>query len=91
MWYFVAFQKAFDSANQEILIGKLSHYGIRKTKDNGFASHLSKLSQFVSILGHDSETNHVPHGVLQGSVLGTLLFLIHINTASAFAEIEKTE
>ena len=76
---FVTFQKVFDTVNHEILIDKLSHYGIRGTANNWFTSYLSKRSQYASILGYDSETSHVPHGVPQGSVLGPLLFLVYIN------------
>ena len=76
---FVDFQKAFDTVNHDILIKKLDHYGIRNTQNNWFRLYLTDRSQFVSILGYDSNTKPVSHGVPQGSVLGPLLFLIYIN------------
>ena len=72
-------QKAFDTVNHDILISKLDHYGIRGTANNWFASYLKNRSQFVSILGYESSTKPINHGVPQGSVLGPLLFLIYIN------------
>ena len=76
---FVDLQKAFDTVNHDILIAKLDHYGIRGTANDWFESYLKNRTQFVSILGYESLTKPINHGVPQGSVLGPLLFLIYIN------------
>ena len=76
---FVDLQKAFDTVNHNILLNKLSHYGIRGIMNEWFKSYLQRRKQIVSINGVESELRELNHGVSQGSVLGTLLFLIYIN------------
>ena len=76
---FVDFQKAFDTVGHNILLHKLSRYGIRDIANYWFSSYLSNRKQFVTKNGFDSEIQFFQHGVPQGSVLGPLLFLIYIN------------
>ena len=59
----VDFQKAFDTVNHNILIGKLSHYGIHGTANKWYSSYLTNRSQYVSTLGFDSPSEKVNHGV----------------------------
>ena len=56
---FVDLQKAFDTVNHEILIEKLSHYGIRGKTNDWFRSYLSNRMQYVSILGYDSGIKYI--------------------------------
>ena len=75
---FIDFQKAFDTVDHEILLKKLSHYGICGTALSLFRSYLTDRKQFVSLGGVSSAGKVVRHSVPQGSVLGPLLFLIYI-------------
>ena len=76
---FIDLQKAFDTVNHDILLTKLEHYGIRGTVLVWFKSYLMDRKQYVSVNGSNSGHLSVTCGVPQGSVLGSLLFLIYIN------------
>lgn len=76
---FLDLKKAFDSVDHEILLGKLSRYGITGNALEFFRSYLSLRSQQVKLGTDISKQLFIKVGVPQGSVLGPLLFLIFIN------------
>ena len=76
---FIDLQKAFDTVEHSILLSKLPFYGIKGTELLWIKSHLSNRYQFVQCGTAKSEYRLVKYRVPQGSILGPLLFLIHIN------------
>ena len=76
---FLDLQRAFDTVDHQILLAKLSHYGICGVLNDWFKSYLSNCNQYVPINCYDSEVAAVNCGVPQGSVIGLLLFLFFIN------------
>ena len=76
---FIDLSKAFDTINHDILLAKLSNYGIRGIILQLIESYLKSRKQVTNFKGDKSELGTVVYGVLQGSVLGHLLFLLYIN------------
>ena len=77
---FLDLKKAFDTVNHDILISKLHCYGIKGSALNWFISYLTDTSQVVTINSHLSDSQNINIGVLHGSVLRPLLFIIYVNS-----------
>jgi len=76
---FIDFQKAFNSIDIDILLVKLSNYGIRGIMFNWIKDYLTDRTQYTFVNGIKSDVRNIKYGVPQGSVLGPLLFLIYVN------------
>ncbi len=80
MAIFLDVKKCFDMIPRDILLSKLYHYGIRGTPHDWFRSYFSNRKQRFFFNGVESSTlEDIVVGVLQGSILSVILFLIFIN------------
>ena len=81
---FLDLSKAFDTLDHSILLQKLKRYGIRGTAQDWFSSYLSGRQLVAKITTGPSQTvksdsYEITYGVVQGSCLGPLLFIIFMN------------
>ena len=76
---FLDLKKAFDLIDHQILLKKMKTYQLSDNAIQFFKSYISQRKQKVFVAGHYSPEGSVKVGVPQGSVLGLLLFSIHIN------------
>jgi len=79
---YLDFAKAFDKVDHQILLKKLHKIGIRGNLLRWIQAFLSDRFQEVSVEGFKSFIFAVISGVIQGSVLGPILFLVFINDIS---------
>ena len=76
---FLDFKKTFDTVNHDILLRKLSHYGVRGNANQLLRSYLSQRTQSVILNQVTSDSDSIDCGVPQGSILGPLLFIVYLN------------
>jgi hypothetical protein len=76
---FLDLRKAFDVCSHSILLEKLKKMGIQDIAHSWFKNYLSGRSQRVDINGVFSDPLNIDISVIQGSILGPILFLCYIN------------
>ena len=75
--------------DRNILFMKLSYYGFTPETIRWFQSYFSNRTQRTLVNGILSDLSPIDYGVLQGSLLGPILFLIFINDLSRVPKILK--
>ena len=73
------FSKAFDTVPHDKLLYKMNRYGVQGNTLKWLSSFLKDRTMKVVVEGEESKSVKVESGVPQGTVLGPLMFLCHIN------------
>ena len=67
------------SVNHEVLLNKLRGLGVTNLEYEWFKNYLENRAQVAEFQGVLSSTEPACVGVPQGSILGPLLFILHLN------------
>ena len=83
------FSKIFDCILHDVLIAKITAYGFDYQSLRIMESFLSNRQQRTKINNAFSRYSEIIYGVPQGSILGPLLFNIHISPVEKIFNLEK--
>ena len=75
---FLDLSKAFDTMSHDLILSKLSDFGVAPLEREWFADYLFRRIQLVQVEHQYSSPFTIISGVPQGSILGPLLFLIFL-------------
>ena len=76
---FLDLRKAFDICNHEILFKKLENKGVTGNSLKWFKSYLLGRRQIGDVNGCKSKQEDIDMSIIQGSILGPILFLVYID------------
>lgn len=71
--------KVFDSICHDLMLSKLQSIGVSNAACNWFGSYLPQRNQVVNIANCISDPLPLSVGILQGSILGLVLFTLYVN------------
>ena len=71
--------KVVDTLSHDILLNKLKYNGFVGTELKSLTSYMLNRKQYVKYKSYQSDIVDISTGVPQGSILGPLLFSIHLN------------
>ena len=84
---FIDLSKAFDTAEDKILISRLKNYGVRGNNSKQFKRYLNNRKHFIAYNNKYNSFERITCGVPQDSILGPLLFSIYVKNLNQASKI----
>ena len=76
---FIDLRKAFDTVDDSVLLETLPSVGVVDLENDWFSDYLRDRTQIVEFQSVASDAYSREGGAPQGSILGPLLFILHVN------------
>ena len=76
---YIDLSKAFDTVDHHILVSKSENYGVNGNNLRWFQSYHKNRKQYLNFNNKITTSLQITCSVPQGSILGSLLFLIYVN------------